>query len=366
MQIKDKDILLSKIGRFFNAALKVLVIIIFIFPFYWMVSTSLKDLTEALQFPPTLIPSSFHWENYVHVFETVPIARYFLNSVMVSLGVLVLQYFIIVPAAYSLARHEYRGKKLFFGLVLLGQMIPQQITFLPVYFMFSKAKLLGTCSCLMMNAGGSIFNEDYTEIGFNNEAGTAPLYLWKEMIEAGTMHIPSGQDYNSSEACRNAFAGGTAAMIMQSSAQLKGLEQTCEFEVGVTAIPMSTTRAYPAGGSNLMMFSGHSEEEEAAGWEFLKFMTNTENAVKWASGTGYLPTRQSCTANEEYLAMVEEDPNLQIIVDNVEYCAEATFIPEYAETKEIIANEIQKCILEEDYTPEEAMQSTADRVAKLF
>lgn len=221
-------------------------------------------------------------------------------------------------------------------------------------------------SCLMMNAGGNIFNEDYTEIAFNNEAGTAPLYLWKEMIDAGSMHIPSGQDYNSSEACRNAFAGGTAAMIMQSSAQLKGLEKTCDFEVGVTAIPMSTTRAYPAGGSNLMMFSGHSEEEEAAGWEFLKFMTSTENAVKWANGTGYLPTRQSCTTNDEYLKMVEEDPNLQIIVDNVQYCAEATFIPEYAETKEIIANEIQKCILEEDYTPEDAVQSIADRVAKLF
>lgn len=144
METKSKDILLSKIGRICNAALKILVIIIFIFPFYWMVSTSLKDLTEALQFPPTLIPSSLHWENYVHVFETVPIARYFLNSVVVSIGVLVLQYLVIVPAAYSLARHEYRGKKLFFGLVLLGQMIPQQITFLPVYFMFSKVKLLGT------------------------------------------------------------------------------------------------------------------------------------------------------------------------------------------------------------------------------
>lgn len=144
METKSKDILLSKIGRICNAALKILVIIIFIFPFYWMVSTSLKDLTEALQFPPTLIPSSLHWENYVHVFETVPIARYFLNSVIVSIGVLVLQYLVIVPAAYSLARHEYRGKKLFFGLVLLGQMIPQQITFLPVYFMFSKVKLLGT------------------------------------------------------------------------------------------------------------------------------------------------------------------------------------------------------------------------------
>lgn len=150
MQTNSRDILLSKIGKFLNAALKIFIIIIFIFPFYWMVSTSLKDLNEALQFPPTLLPSSFHWENYVHVFETVPIAKYFLNSVIVSLGVLIFQYLVIVPAAYSLARHEYRGKKLFFGLVLLGQMIPQQITFLPVYFMFSKAKMLGTLLPLIL------------------------------------------------------------------------------------------------------------------------------------------------------------------------------------------------------------------------
>ena len=55
-----------------------------------------------------------------------------------------------------------------------------------------------------------------------------------------------------------------------------------------------------------------------------------------------------------------------MITDNVQYCAEATFIPEYAETKDIIANEIQKCILEDNYTPEQAVQSMADRVAELF
>src|SRR5699024_7251309 len=98
------------ITRVLNALLKAVVIVIFIFPFYWMVSTSLKDLTEALQFPPTLIPKSFRWENFTHVFEVVPIARYFTNSVIVSLTVLVLQYLIIVPAAYSLSRHGYRGK----------------------------------------------------------------------------------------------------------------------------------------------------------------------------------------------------------------------------------------------------------------
>ena len=67
-----------------------------------MVSTSLKDYTEALQFPPTLFPSSLLWENYAHVFEIVPIGLYFRNSDVVSLCVLVLQYLIIVPAAYSL------------------------------------------------------------------------------------------------------------------------------------------------------------------------------------------------------------------------------------------------------------------------
>ena len=220
---------------------------------------------------------------------------------------------------------------------------------------------------LVMNAGGLIFNEAGDGIGFAGESGAKPLHLWQEMIAEGTMHVPSGQDYNSSEACRNAFAGGTAAMIMQSSAQLKGLEKTCEFEVGVGAIPKDTTLSYPAGGSNLLMFKGHTDEEEAAGWEFLKFMTNTENAVKWANGTGYLPTRNSCMESEEYKKMVEEDPNLQIIVDQVEYSTyRIPFIPQYQEAKEIFANEIQKCILEDNYSPEQAVAGMEERVGKLF
>lgn len=144
MEESTSSIVLRKTGRILNVCLKLLVIVVIAFPFYWMVSTSLKDYTEALQFPPTLFPKTVHWENYAHIFEIVPIALYFRNSVIVSLMVLVLQYLIIVPAAYSFARHDYFGKNLFFGIVLLGLMIPQQITFLPVYFMFSKMKLLKT------------------------------------------------------------------------------------------------------------------------------------------------------------------------------------------------------------------------------
>lgn len=150
MQESQSLAALKKIGRILNVCLKLFIIVVIAFPFYWMVSTSLKDYAEALKFPPTLIPSALHLENFAHVFEVVPIAVYFRNSVIVSLAVLVLQYLIIVPAAYSFARHDYFGKNVFFGIVLLGLMIPQQITFLPVYFMFSRMHLLKTLIPLIL------------------------------------------------------------------------------------------------------------------------------------------------------------------------------------------------------------------------
>jgi len=221
-------------------------------------------------------------------------------------------------------------------------------------------------NALMMCSGGSIYNNEVTSIGFQDNSGTAPLYLWTEMMDDGIMYVPSGEDYNSSEACRNLFAEGAVAMIMQSSAQLKGLEQTCEFEVGVAPIPIYTNRAYPAGGSNLVMFQGHDEEMQKAGWKFIKYMISTENAVAWANGTGYLPVRQSCMESAAYKQMLKDDKNLQSILDNVKYCSLIPFYPEYAETMEIISDEIQSCILKENYSPEQAVDSIAERVEDLL
>jgi len=144
MEKNKNDMVLQKIRTIIGLILKLVIVLVIAFPFYWMISTSFKSYTEAMLFPPTLFPKEIHLENYGHVFDTVPIVTYFFNSLIVSLAVLLLQYLIIVPAAYSFARHDYHGKKLFFGIVLLGLMIPQQITFLPVYFMFSKMKLLKT------------------------------------------------------------------------------------------------------------------------------------------------------------------------------------------------------------------------------
>jgi sn-glycerol 3-phosphate transport system permease protein len=135
----------SRIRTIFSTAgilVKIGLMLVITFPFIWMFTTSFKTVREAIAFPPTLFPSALEWKNYAYVMDAFPIVIYFKNSVIVAASVLVLQYFVIIPAAYSLARHRYRFKGLFFALVLMGLMIPQQITFVPVYIFFSKMRLL--------------------------------------------------------------------------------------------------------------------------------------------------------------------------------------------------------------------------------
>lgn len=118
--------------------------VFFLFPFFWMITTSFKTYRESILFPPTLIPQNFSIQAFIDVWNRIDIPHYFLNSLLVSLGVVLLQTIINIPAAYGFARYEFKGKKMMWVLVMLAFMIPTQITFVPIYIMFSKAKLLGT------------------------------------------------------------------------------------------------------------------------------------------------------------------------------------------------------------------------------
>lgn len=130
------------LGGALNAALKLLLIFLIAYPFIWMVFTSFKPYKETTIYPPTLLPTHWTTEGYVKALEMVDVATFLKNSLIVSLTVLVLQYLVIVPAAYAFARCKFRFKGFFFGIVLLGFMIPQQVTFITIYLMFSKAGLL--------------------------------------------------------------------------------------------------------------------------------------------------------------------------------------------------------------------------------
>ena len=123
---------------------KIALVIAFAFPFFWMVSTSLQTLRETMALTPTWLPASPQWENYRIAWERAPFGLYTRNSIIVTFSTIGLQLLTMIPAAYAFAKYEFFGKRFLFGWVLLAFMIPNQVTFLPVYLMMARWGLLPT------------------------------------------------------------------------------------------------------------------------------------------------------------------------------------------------------------------------------
>jgi multiple sugar transport system permease protein len=109
------------------------------YPFYFLVTTSLKDFSEASQTPPTFFPQTLHPENYVEVWSKQPWARYFANTVFVAGTTVVGEIVIAVLAAYAFAQMNFRGKNILFALFLATYMMPGEATLIPNFVMMSKA-----------------------------------------------------------------------------------------------------------------------------------------------------------------------------------------------------------------------------------
>lgn len=133
--------------------------LIFIFPFFWTVSSSLKQVWELFNFPPTLLPVSPQWVNYVTVMTTVPFARWIGNSLWVvalsTAGVVLTSSLV----AYSFARFKYRGRETIFIITLGTMMLPAQVTLIPQFILFNKLGWINTLYPLWVPSwfGGGAF-----------------------------------------------------------------------------------------------------------------------------------------------------------------------------------------------------------------
>lgn len=134
-----------------------IVAFLFVFPFLWMASTAFKTMPEVRQFPPTLLPETWEWSNFAQAWESGPFLMYTWNSILVAVGILILQFLTAVPAAYAFARYKFPGRNLLFGLVLIALMIPGQVIFLPIYVQLSGWGLVNTLWSLILPYAASAF-----------------------------------------------------------------------------------------------------------------------------------------------------------------------------------------------------------------
>ncbi|MFE5317927.1 carbohydrate ABC transporter permease [Paenibacillus sp. NPDC056579] len=135
----------------------IVLVLVFAMPFVWMLSTSLKTLPETMIFPPNWIPKNFVWSNYAQAWASGPFLHYITNSIIISIGILIMQMLTIIPAAYAFARYHFKGSGFLFGMVMITLMIPSQLIFLPVYLQLSAWKLLNTHLALILPFASSAF-----------------------------------------------------------------------------------------------------------------------------------------------------------------------------------------------------------------
>jgi putative chitobiose transport system permease protein len=105
-----------------------------VFPFAWILLTSLKGPADAIfSVPPQFIPSDPTLANYAKVWNTLPVVSFFFNSIVVTLAITVLNTFIAALAAYPLAKMRFRGREPLFYLLLATLIVPVQLTYIPSY-----------------------------------------------------------------------------------------------------------------------------------------------------------------------------------------------------------------------------------------
>ncbi len=141
----------SALGR--SAALWIIAIAaaaVMIFPFYWMVNTSLKPTPEVFASPPTFISSHWSLDAYRTIFETRSIGRYFVNSLIVAVGSTVLSVVLASLAAYGLTRFFPRGATPFVMFLLFTKMLPETLLIIPYFRLMSDVGLLNTHAALIL------------------------------------------------------------------------------------------------------------------------------------------------------------------------------------------------------------------------
>jgi len=131
-------------------ALVLVALVMVVFPFYWMVNTSLKPASEIFLSPPTFISSNWSLDAYVTVLTQRPFVRYFLNSLVVTLGTTLLSVTLAAFAAYGFTRFFPRGATPFIVFLLFTKMLPETLLIIPYFQLMSALGLLNSYFALIL------------------------------------------------------------------------------------------------------------------------------------------------------------------------------------------------------------------------
>lgn len=155
--VTNKQKVLGVFGTILRYFFLILVAVIVLFPFYWMIISSLKTLDEYRLSVPTFWPKQVMWSNYAAAFRVGNLGILFKNTVIVGVVSTVLSLIVTILSAFAFARLEFKGKNILFGALLATMMIPGEMFTITNYVTVVRLGWLNTYTALIVPFLVSVF-----------------------------------------------------------------------------------------------------------------------------------------------------------------------------------------------------------------
>ncbi|MBO3093087.1 carbohydrate ABC transporter permease [Schleiferilactobacillus harbinensis] len=134
-----------------------IIILIVLFPFIWLLISSFKYEKDIITYPPHIFSGKYTFENYIKVWDTIPLLDYIKNTVIFAGSTMIISLVLDSMTGYALARMEFRGKSFFYYFIMVSMMIPFMVYMIPLFIEMNKLNLLDTYAGLIIPRATTAF-----------------------------------------------------------------------------------------------------------------------------------------------------------------------------------------------------------------
>ena len=149
--------ILRRVGTFVSYAALSLIALLFLFPFFWMVSNAVRSNAEVMAVPVRIFPEEYHWGTFVEALVSLPFGTFLLNSFVVACGVTAIVIAVSCLSAYAFARLRFPGREGLLLTYLSTLMIPQVMLVIPLFLIVSKFGWINTYHGMILPVAFSSF-----------------------------------------------------------------------------------------------------------------------------------------------------------------------------------------------------------------
>lgn len=213
---------------------------------------------------------------------------------------------------------------------------------------------------LIRQVGGEFLNDDRSKALFNSEEGVRVMELVQKMAYEYKI-MPSNWTLFEGT---SAFLQGKIAMGPITCAGIKFAEDNLPWELGIAPLPYIENKSVLLGGAGLVIFSKSSHRRKAA-MNFISWLTNKENSIRWHEKTGYLPIRKSAMESFELQSFHRLNPNYKVPVDQLSYSRPPDFTPYLPQIDQIVRYAIEDIMINRK-DPQKTLNIAAEKVNNLL